>query len=151
MFGLSWLQRWCCSCPSWWWLQALSNFLIELATTNRILRKICWLVSSEPELNKQKLQMKFYLICKVEYSHKLSEFLGLNFWVELSFINVIKMNIIGNPWSVDSCSQNQTFILKKCWLPFTVLTIPPKDQWILCATCLLQRSGCNQWKTGSSL
>ena len=49
----------------------LSNFQIELVSTNRTLRKICWLVSPRTELNNQKLHANFYLICccKVEHSH----------------------------------------------------------------------------------
>ena len=41
-------------------------FWIELVTTNKIFRKISWMVSSKPELNKEKLQKHF---AYVEYSH----------------------------------------------------------------------------------
>ena len=46
-----------------------SNFRIELVSTKRTSRKICWLVSSRIVLNNPKLQTSFYLIWKNEHSH----------------------------------------------------------------------------------
>ena len=53
-----------------------SNFRIELVSTKRTFRKICWLVSSRTVLNKQKLQAIFYLIWKMSI---LIKFFGLSF------------------------------------------------------------------------